>query len=105
MIEREERPKPRGRLWVIPRLANVGEVKVDVLGDQEGFAYLAELLEYVARLDLRAACVDRGDRYHVHLEPGGELDRLSCYTTITRADASGTGELPEMLGLEDQTPY
>jgi hypothetical protein len=99
------KPKPRGRLWVAPGTVNVREMNIDIYGDPEGLEYFAELLRYVAQVDQRIACVPRGDRYRVQLEPGAELKEGSGYLDLVRADASGTGAYPEHLSLEDERPY
>ena len=105
MIKQPVRPKSRGRIWVTPGIQYLREVRVEILGDPEGLEYLAEVMKYVSEIDQRTACVPRGERYRLRLDPGVELEEYSCYVDIIRADATGTGEYPEGLSLEDERNY
>ena len=83
----------------------VREMNVEILGDPAGLEYLGEVMKYVSEIDQRTSCVPGGDRYRLTLEPGVQLEKYSCYLDIVRADASGTGEYPEYLSLEDERGY
>ena len=100
LARQPKEPEPRGRIWVAPRVVNNREITVGILGDGEGLQYLAGVCRYLSSLDQPAAGIPPGSREHVHLELAGALGSPSSYVELSRADASGTGEIPGWLVYE-----
>ncbi len=72
-------------------------VEVRICGDPAGLRYLAEVLRWLADFDQSRNTDPIGSREHLHLTPGEQLDADSCYVEVCRADAKGTGELPDSV--------
>jgi hypothetical protein len=59
--------------------------------------YLSKLLDYLANYDLNKSQAPDGAREHIHLHRNEQLGDYSCEVELCRADAIGTGELPEFM--------
>ncbi len=74
-----------------------GPLRVEIWGDPEGLRYFAAVLNWLADFDQAKNSDPTGTREHLHLMPGEQIDTWSCYVDVCRADAKGTGELPEFM--------
>ncbi|MBE0538003.1 MAG: hypothetical protein IH624_20265 [Phycisphaerae bacterium] len=91
-----ELPEKDGRICIRPE--TVDDIQyVSITGDPEGLRYLADALKWLADFDQNRNTDPPGSREHLHMEPGEELDSCSCYVELCRADAKGTGELPDYM--------
>ncbi len=90
-------PEKKARVWVVPKIVNNREMRIEIIGDPEGLAVLGQALTRLARADQPAENIPPGERRHFHLENSGLLAAPSAYTLLMRADASETGELPSSL--------
>lgn len=93
-------PENRGKLEVYAEsdegwLADLGVV---IIGDPDGLRYLSGVLKALADYDQDSDERPVGTREHVHLYPKCQLGRHSCEVLVSRADAKGTGELPDFMG-------
>ena len=85
-----------GKLDIYPRIiANSSEVII--IGDPDGLRNLAKLLNTIADFDQNTNNAPIGSREHTHLTPTTHLGSYSSRVEICRADAKGTGELPEYM--------
>jgi hypothetical protein len=85
-----------GKLDIYPKvIGNSSEVKI--VGDPEGLRYLANLLNTIADFDQNTNSAPEGSREHTHLTPATHLGYFSSQVEICRADAKGTGELPDYM--------
>ncbi len=86
----------KGKLNIYPRVIG-NSSEVIIIGDPNGLRDLARLLNTIADFDQDSTNAPAGSREHTHLTP---TTHLGCYSTrveICRADAKGTGELPEYM--------
>ena len=97
MPKRQKDQEVKGRVWVVPRIVNNRELRVEIIGNPEGLAILGQMFTDLAHGDQQAYNIPPGERRHFHLEYSGILAGPSARTELIRADASGTGELP--LGI------
>jgi hypothetical protein len=70
-------------------------VAVTIVGDPNGLRYLASILNKLADVNQEKLDIPVGEREHVHLHANEQLGDHSCEVEICRADAKGTGELPD----------
>lgn len=87
-------PKHRGLLAIVPEIREARNLAVTIIGDSDGLAYLAEMLQYFADLDVEERQMPDGARAHFPLRPGLQIVEYSCDVEICRADAKGTGDYP-----------
>ncbi|KKR03328.1 MAG: hypothetical protein UT30_C0032G0007 [Candidatus Uhrbacteria bacterium GW2011_GWF2_39_13] len=90
-------PSKNGILYIYPVIYNGKTTKVNIDGNPDGLRYLANLLNYVADLEQGKMALPDGERFHIHLKAGNELGWHSSEVEICRADAKGTGELPQYM--------
>ncbi|MBE0537420.1 MAG: hypothetical protein IH624_17290 [Phycisphaerae bacterium] len=90
-------PEKRGRLDVFPEIAEGSVLKVCIIGDPDGLKYLADLLYYLADFDQSENSDPIGEREHIHLYGELQLGGHSCEVELCRADAKGTGEIPDYM--------
>lgn len=90
-------PKPKGNLDIFPQIQYGRYVSVTIIGDPNGLRHLAALLTKVADADQDQVRAPEGSRLHIHVHPDQHLGSNSCEVEICRADAKGTGELPEFM--------
>lgn len=85
-----------GKLDIYPKvIGNSSEVKI--IGDPDGLRYLANLLNTIADFDQNENSAPESSREHTHLTPTTHLGYFSSHVEICRADAKGTGELPDYM--------
>ena len=90
----ENLPKKKGKVALQAEIQN-NEVFVAIVGDSKGLRYLADLLYYMADLEIEERNMPDGARAHFVLHPGLQMAKRSCGVELCRAEAKGTGELPE----------
>jgi hypothetical protein len=91
-----ELPEKSGRICINTR-SDDKPVEVVICGDPAGLRYFAGVLNWLADFDQTRNSDPVGTREHLHLMPGEQVDAQSCYVEICRADAKGTGELPDFM--------
>ncbi len=91
-------PKKSGRICINAKPDESGELLI--CGDPEGLRYLAAVLTWLAGFDQAKNPDPVGSREHLHFRPGAQLDVPSCPVEVCRADAKGTGELPNFMRQE-----
>jgi len=82
---------------VYPQLVNDWQLIVNIFADSEGLTYLAKLFTFLADIQQEEEGVPRGERAHVELFSGEDVDGGSADLCIWRADASGDGKLPDFM--------
>jgi len=97
MSKRYDYPDKSGNINIYPEIVDGNVVTISIIGDPRGLKYLAELLNYLADFDQEESQSQVGCREHIHLHANEQLDAHSCEVEICRADAKGTGELPEFM--------
>ena len=90
-------PVKKGNIDIFPEIHEGNLVTVSIIGDPEGLKYLSEILSYLAGFDQNGNDAPVGSREHTHLHAEYQLGTHSCEVEICRADAKGTGELPEFM--------
>jgi len=90
-------PEKSGKIDIFPEISEGNSLSVTIIGDPNGLRYLAELLRNMSDLDLSGAKYPAGTREHIHLHANAQLGARSCEVEICRADARGTGELPDFM--------
>jgi len=90
-------PKKEGRINIYPEIIDERYVNVTIIGDPDGLRYLAKLLIALADYDQEVTTAPVGDREHIHLHANEQLDSHSCDVELCRADAKGTGVLPDFM--------
>ncbi len=93
---------PKGILDIYPSVIEGKQPAVTIIGNPDGLRYLAELLHYLADFDQSMTDGPKGSREHFHLHAGDQLGKHSCEVELCRADAKGTGDLPDFVCLGDQ---
>ncbi len=88
-------PKNHGKLSICSTNLNGHGVLVSMVGDSNGLRYLAKVLEYMADVTIAKQDMPDGARAHIPLHPGLQLIPHSCEVQICRAEAKGTGEMPD----------
>ncbi len=90
-------PKKKGKLDIYPEIYGGSALNVRICGDPDGLRYLAQLLTNLANYDQNCDNAPDGSREHVHLHKQCQLGDYSCEVEICRADAKGTGALPDFM--------
>jgi hypothetical protein len=90
-------PKGKGKIDVFVEMIDGRNAGVVIIGDPKGLRYLAEIMMRVAALDQDKSPEETDPRQHVHLHRGVQLGSYSCEVEISRADAKGTGLLPDFM--------
>ena len=90
-------PENKGKLDIYSDTDEDNFTKVTIIGDPDGLYYLSELLKALADYDQDSRNSPKGSREHVHLHRKCQLGKHSCEVEVCRADAKGTGELPEFM--------
>ena len=93
----EHIPVKKGCLDIYPEIHYGQTLSISVIGDPEGLRYLADLLYYLADFNQNDNPDPPGTREHIHLSPECQLGEHSCQVELCRADAKGTGELPDFM--------
>ena len=88
-------PEQMGRCEISTITYHEEMTAVDICADPDGFRYLASLFTWMADIDLGKVDIPLGAREHIHLHANDQLSSGSCEVTITRADAKGSGQLPD----------
>ncbi|MHC4541833.1 MAG: Imm32 family immunity protein [Planctomycetota bacterium] len=90
-------PENKGKLDIYPRIDEGDSLSVTIMGDPNGLRYLSEILRTLADFDQESDNSPAGEREHIHLHRQCQLGEHSCEVEICRADAKGTGELPDFM--------
>jgi len=90
-------PEKSGNVDIFSVIDEMNLVTVTIIADPDGLRYLAEIMRILADMDLAASECPIGTREHLHLHANCQLGARSCEVEICRADARGTGELPEFM--------
>ena len=90
-------PENKGKLNIYPNIVEGNIPTVTIIGDPDGLSYLSELLHVLADYDQDSRNSPKGTREHVHLHAKCQLGKHSCEVEVCRADAKGTGELPDFM--------
>ena len=90
-------PNREGVVDIHPIIIEANSIGVVIIGDKKGLKYLAKLLEWMADFDQDQNDDLVGTRQHIHLHAHEQLGNYSCEVEICRADAKGTGELPDYM--------
>ncbi|MHC4086473.1 MAG: Imm32 family immunity protein [Planctomycetota bacterium] len=97
MVKRYNYPDRSGKIDIFPEIYEGNVVSVTIIGDQKGLKYLAEVLLWLADVNQEDSDDPIGTREHIHIHRNEQLGDNSCEVEICRADAKGTGELPEYM--------
>ncbi|MBI9017749.1 MAG: hypothetical protein JEZ07_10875 [Phycisphaerae bacterium] len=90
-------PKKEGCLDIFPESHGDNQVSICLIGDPDGLRYLAKLLNWLADFDQSNNSDMEGSREHIHLHSNNQLGNHSCEVEICRADAKGSGMLPDFM--------
>ncbi len=91
-------PENKGKLDIYSDIVEDNITTVTIIGDPDGLRYLSELLQALADYDQdNHHNLPKSEREHVHLHAKCQLGKHSCEVEVCRADAKGTGELPEFM--------
>ena len=90
-------PKIEGKINIFPSILDGNIAKVTIIGDPKGLNSLAKLLQWLADFDQNKNYDPVGEREHIHLHANEPLGWHSCEVEVCRADAKGTGELPDYM--------
>ena len=90
-------PSKKGCLDIFPEIHHGQTLNITVMGDPDGLRYLADLLNYLADFNQDDNSDPVGNREHIHLSPECQLGEHSCQVELCRADAKGTGQLPDFM--------
>ena len=93
----DEYPKKQGKIDIFPEIHDGNAISIVIVGNPDGLRYLASLLDYMASYDQKNSQAPSGSREHIHLHIGEQLGNHSCEVELCRADAKGTGKLPEFM--------
>jgi hypothetical protein len=91
----KRKSKKKCFLNIYPEITDGRLIAVNIDGNPEGLRYLAEVLNKLADINQEKCDIPRGEREHIHLHKNYQLCEHSCEVEICRADAKGTGELPD----------
>ena len=98
MTKSDDLPKKSGVLNIYPEMVFDNEsIKATIVGDSEGLNYLADLLIWLSEIDQDTCDIPIREREHLHLDRKFELGASSCRVEICRADAKGTGKVPDFM--------
>jgi hypothetical protein len=92
-----EYPEKEGRIDIFPEIHDGNAIGIVIIGNPNGLRYLARLLYYLAEYDQENSRAPSDTREHIHLHVGMQLGHYSCEVELCRADAKGTGELPDYM--------
>ena len=92
-----DQPEKSGKLDIYPDIHCGSVLGVNIVGDPDGLRYLAKLLNYLAGFDQNKNSDPKGSREHIHLSSESHLGEHSCQVELCRADAKGTGQLPDFM--------
>jgi hypothetical protein len=87
----------KGKLDIYVEMVDGHDAATVIIGDPKGLRYLASLLTNMADIDQNRGKDVIGSREHIHLHRNVQLGSYSCEVEICRADAKGTGELPDFM--------
>ena len=90
-------PENKGRLDICPEIHCGDCLSVTIMGDPDGLRYLSDVLRALADYDQDSDGSPVGTREHIHLHRKCQLGEHSCEVLVSRADAKGTGELPDSM--------
>ena len=90
-------PENNGKLDIYSKTHEDNIQEVTIIGDPDGLRYLSGLLKALADYDQDSRNSPKGSREHIHLHRKCQLGKHSCEVEVCRADAKGTGELPEFM--------
>ena len=91
-------PENNGKLDIYSDIDEDNFAKVTIMGDPDGLRYLSGILQALADYDQDShSNLPKGEREHVHLHSKCQLGKHSCEVEVCRADAKGTGELPDFM--------
>ena len=90
-------PENKGKLDIYSKTHEDNIQEVIIIGNPDGLRYLSGLLKALADYDQDSRDLPKGEREHVHLHRNCQLGKHSCEVEVCRADAKGTGELPEFM--------
>jgi len=90
-------PENNGKLDIFFKNDEDDVPEVMIIGDPDGLRYLSEVLKALADYDQDSRNLPKGEREHIHLHSKCQLGKHSCEVEICRADAKGTGELPNFM--------
>ena len=90
-------PENKGKLDIFLKNDDNDVQEVMIIGDPDGLRYLSVLLKVLADYDQDSRNLPIGEREHVHLHANCQLGKYSCEVEVCRADAKGTGELPDFM--------
>jgi hypothetical protein len=90
-------PENKGKLDIFLKNDEDDAPEIMIIGNPDGLRYLSELLKSLADYDQDRRNLPKGEREHIHLHANYQLGRHSCEVEVCRADAKGTGELPEFM--------
>ena len=92
-------PVPKGNVSIFPSIYEANNVLVSIIGDKEGLLYLAELLKYMAEVNVEQQGMPEGERAHIPLQAGKHLIDHSSEVQICRAEAKGSGDYPDYFEI------
>ena len=92
-----KQPENKGKLDIYSDIDEDNVQGITIIGDPDGLRYLSEVLQALADYDQDSDSSPKGEREHVHLHAKCQLGKHSCEVEVCRADAKGTGELPEFM--------
>ena len=90
-------PDNNGKLGIYSEIDEDNVLGITIIGNPDGLRYLSEVLQALADYDQDSDNSPKGEREHVHLHRNCQLGKHSCEVEVCRADAKGTGELPEFM--------
>ncbi len=90
-------PENKGKLDIYSDIVEDNVSRVTIIGDPDGLRYLSGVLQALANYDQDSDNSPKGEREHVHLHRKCQLGKHSCEVEVSRADAKGTGELPDFM--------
>ncbi len=90
-------PENKGKLDIYSEIDEDNFPRVTIIGDPDGLRYLSGILKALADYDQDNDNSPIGEREHFHLHRNCQLGKNSCEVEVSRADAKGTGELPDFM--------
>jgi hypothetical protein len=90
-------PVNKGKLDIFLKNDEDDAPEVIIIGDPDGLRYLSGVLKALADYDQDSIDLPTGKREHVHLHANCQLGKHSCEVEVCRADAKGTGKLPDFM--------
>ena len=90
-------PDKEGKVDIFSQIHYGSTPCVTIIGDPKGLRYLAKLLNALADYNQDESGDPIGEREHIHLHANAQLGNHSSEVELCRADAKGTGELPDFM--------